>query len=170
MRELRSETTQENIYKNLVDAVRLNNRLKKNKFLKNVRNDFYQFNKLTQELNTIIRHLNQTMTNTFKWKLRFFEELAKSKSNIDTLILETNLLQNTIKNLPKNLDRFSNTAQKNQTTKQMLDEIEKWAIKIRRTFNDTLTSWRTLANNADDLKQKWKIIAENSEGFRFKGF
>ncbi|ETO27063.1 putative periplasmic protein, partial [Reticulomyxa filosa] len=118
--EIRDDT--KNTYKNSVDAVRLNKRLKKNKFLKNVRNDFYQFNKLTKELDTMIRRLNgenstytafqsdlnQTMTNTFKWKLSFFEELAKSKSNMDTLILDTNLLQNMIEDLPKNINKNNN--------------------------------------------------------------
>ncbi|ETN97680.1 hypothetical protein RFI_39845 [Reticulomyxa filosa] len=167
-------------FEGVTNAVRLNDKLDKKYFLKNVSNDFAKFNKLTQELDTMIRRLNgesstyttfqsdlnQTMTNTFKWKLSFFEELAKSKSNMDTLILDTNLLQNMIEDLPKNINKNNNVAQKNQKTKQMLDEIEKWTIKIKDTFNNTLTSWRTLANEAATLKLKWETIAEHSERFR----
>ncbi|ETO07889.1 hypothetical protein RFI_29502, partial [Reticulomyxa filosa] len=143
-------------------------------FLKKTRADFKEFNKLTQKLSRNIRHseafqndLRETMTNTLQWKLKFFEELAKSRSNVDILIIKTKQLKIMMNELPKDLNRECDVRQNIQKTKEMIDNIEEWVDEISSRFNDVMPMWRTIINDADTLQQKWENISTDSEEFRF---
>ncbi|ETO24851.1 hypothetical protein RFI_12305 [Reticulomyxa filosa] len=113
------------------------------------------------------KDLEDTMEETSNWRLSLVKELAKSKVRIDTSITIARRLKSTMTRLRKEINQESNISIRNCKTKKISKKIKKWGGMVEKNFQETMTSWKTIWQDAENLRIKWGELYTSFEQFRF---